>query len=301
MLDPDVERVLADMAAAGGPPAHALPIEEARAASEITSRRYGGPGDPVARVEDADLGGVAARVYWPEDHDGALVAWFHGGGWAIGSLESFEPLCRALANASGAAIACVDYRLAPEHPFPAAVEDARRATRWVLEHARELDCDPGRVALGGDSAGGNLATIAARHVPGARFQCLVYPVCDGALNTASYRECSEDCGLTAAGMRRFFELYLDGTGADALDPDISPLRAEDLSGLPPAFILTASHDPLRDEGEAYAAALEAAGVPVTLRRYEGVVHGFFRWMEAAPVARRAVGEAGAALRRALAA
>jgi len=298
-LDPEIRAVMDALAAAaaGGPQGLELPVEEARAASDATGRRFGGELAPVARVEDRDLGGVGARVLWPAGHDGALVLWFHGGGWVVGSLDGFEAVCRALAGASGAAVAMVDYRLAPEHPFPAALDDALTATRWALAHADELGCDPARVALGGDSAGANLATVAARRVPGARVQCLVYPVCDAALDTASYRDLGEGFGLTTASMARCFELYL--SGAEPLDPDVSPLRAPDLGGLPPAFVLTCSHDPLRDEGEAYSAALSAAGVVVDLRRYDGTVHGFFRWIGATDVARRAVSEAGAWLRAGL--
>ena len=309
-LDPEIAQVLQKMAAAGGPPMHEVPIAQARAAAEVTSLELGGPGEEVGDVRDAVIASAACeipvRVYRPKDApDGPLpvVAWFHGGGWALGSLDSFDPLMRGLTNASGALVVNVGYRLAPEHPFPAALEDAVCAARWLLEHAGELGGDPERVAVGGDSAGGNLATVAARRLrdaggPLPRFQALVYPVADGSCSTASYRACGQGYGLTGAGMRRYFELYTGGTG-DQLDPDISPLRAGDLSGLPPAYVLTCEYDPLRDEGEAYARALEEAGVPVTLRRWDGTVHGFFRWLAVAAAARRAVAECGAALRAAL--
>jgi acetyl esterase len=221
----------------------------------------------------------------------------------MGSLDGFDPLCRALANVSGAIVASVDYRLAPEHPFPAAPDDVRAAVRWLVEHAQELGADPGRVAIAGDSAGGNLAAVTARRLrdeggPALRLQALVYPVCDSALNTPSYRECSDGFGLSALSMKRFWELYLHG--ADGRQPDASPLQAGDLGGLPPAFVLTVRKDVLRDEGEAYARALEAAGVPVTLRRYDAAVHGFFRWLAASRLAREAVAEVGGALKVALA-
>jgi acetyl esterase len=200
-------------------------------------------------------------------------------------------------------VASIGYRLAPEHPFPAGLDDVRAAVRWLAANARELGGDADRVAIAGDSAGGNLATVTARRLrdeggPALRFQALVYPVCDSALNTPSYRESADGFGLTAASMKRFWELYLDG--ADGRDPDASPLQAPDLSGLPPAFVLTVRDDVLRDEGEAYARALEAAGVPVTLRRYDGAVHGFFRWLGKTQLSRRAVAEVGAALREGLA-
>jgi acetyl esterase len=231
-----------------------------------------------------------------------LVVYLHGGGWVIGSLDGFDPLCRALANRSGAIVASVEYRLAPEHPFPAAPEDARAAVRWLHEEAAALGADPGRMAIAGDSAGGNLATVTARRLhdeggPPLRFQALIYPVTDSALNTPSYREKSEGFGLSAASMARYWRLYLDGS--DGRHPDASPLQA-DLAGLPPAFVLTVEDDVLRDEGEAYARALERAGVPVTLRRYDGPIHGFFRWLAKASLARQAVDEVAGALREALA-
>jgi acetyl esterase len=232
-----------------------------------------------------------------------VVAYAHGGGWALGTLDAFGPVCRSLANASGAVVASIDYRLAPEHPFPAALEDVRAAVRWLAANARELDGDPDRIAVAGDSAGANLATVTARRLrdeggPALRFQALVYPVCDSGLNTASYRACAQGFGLSAESMKRYWDWYLNG--ADGRDPDASPLQADDLAGLPPAFILTVRDDVLRDEGEAYARALAAAGVPVTLRRYDGAVHGFFRWLAKAEISRRAVADVGAALREALA-
>ena len=202
----------------------------------------------------------------------------------------------------GLLIASVDYRLAPEHPFPAAPDDARAAVRWLAGEAEALGAAPGRLAVAGDSAGANLATVTARRLrdeggPPIRFQALIYPVIDSALNTPSYREKGDGFGLSAASMARYWRFYLDG--ADGRHPDASPLQA-DLAGLPPAFILTVEDDVLRDEGEAYAKALEAAGVPVTLRRYDGPIHGFFRWLAKASVARRAVDDVAAALREGLA-
>jgi acetyl esterase len=308
VLDPEIQPIVEMMDAAPGPPAHLVPVEQARAAHERESRVLGGPGEEVESVRDVTVPGpggpIPVRVFRPAG-EGPLpvVAYVHGGGWAIGSLDAFGPVCRALANASGAVVASIDYRLAPEHPFPAGLDDVRAAVRWLAGNARELDGDPDRIAVAGDSAGGNLATVTARRLrdeggPALRFQALVYPVCDSALNTPSYRECAAGFGLSALGMKRYWEWYLDG--ADGSRPDASPLQAEDMSGLPPAFILTVRDDVLRDEGEAYARALEAAGVPVTLRRYDGAVHGFFRWLEKAEISRRAVAEVGAALREGLA-
>jgi acetyl esterase len=308
VLDPEIQPILDMLEAAPGPPAHLVPIEQARAAQDRESALLGGPGEEVAEVRDISVpgpgGAIPVRVYRSAGEGPLpLVAYAHGGGWAVGSLDGFDPVLRALANASGAVIASIGYRLAPEHPFPAGLDDVRAAVRWLAENARELDGDSARVAIAGDSAGGNLATVTARRLRDEggsplRYQALVYPVCDSALNTPSYRASGEGFGLTALSMKRYWELYLDG--ADGRSPDASPLQAGDLSGLPPAFVLTVRDDVLRDEGEAYARALEAAGVPVTLRRYDGAIHGFFRWIAKSRLARQAVADVGAALRAGLA-
>jgi acetyl esterase len=309
VLDPEIQSIVDAMEAAAGPPELHVPIEQARAAYDREAAALGGPGEEVGDVRDIEAPGprdpIRVRLYRPlaaPALGGAslpLVGYLHGGGWVVGTLEAFDPLCRALANASGALIAAIDYRLAPEHPFPAALDDARAAMRWLAAHAQELGADPERIGIAGDSAGGNLAAVTTRRLrdeggPPLRFQALIYPACDSALNTPSYREAGDGFGLSPADMRRYCELYLDG--ADGRAPDASPLQAGDLAGLPPAFVLTARHDVLRDEGEAYARALEAAGVPVTLSSYDGAVHGFFRWLAKSELARRAVAETGAALR-----
>jgi acetyl esterase len=308
VLDPEIQSIVDLMAAAPGPPAHLVPLEQARAAHERESRLLGGPGDEVESVRDVTVPGpggpIPVRVFRPAGEGPLpLVAYAHGGGWALGTLDAFGPVCRALANASGAVVASIGYRLAPEHPFPAGLDDVRAAVRWLAANARELDGDPDRIAVAGDSAGANLATVTARRLrdeggPALRLQALVYPVCDSALNTPSYRESAEGFLLSALSMKRYWDWYLDG--ADGRQPDASPLQADDLSGMPPAFILTVRDDVLRDEGEAYARALDAAGVPVTLRRYDGAVHGFLRWLAKAGISRRAVADVGAALREALA-
>jgi acetyl esterase len=305
VLDPEIQ-VIADRLEAA-PPAHLVPVDEARVAHDRDTVEMSGPGPAVAEVRELEVPGpggpIPVRVFRPEGEGAmALVVYLHGGGWTVGSLDGFDPLCRALANASGAIVASVGYRLAPEHPFPAAPDDARAAVRWLAEHAGELGADPGLLAIAGDSAGANLATVTARRLrdegdTALRFQALIYPVCDSAQDTQSYREKSDGFGLSAPSMRRYWNLYLDG--ADGRLPDASPLRASDLSGLPPAFVLTVRDDVLCDEGEAYARALEAAGVPVTLRRYDGAIHGFFRWLAVSELSRRAVAEVGAALRAGL--
>jgi acetyl esterase len=284
-LDPELEALLDAWAADPGPPAHEVPVDQARMAHLSETEHLAGEGPAVAHVADDTVAGVPVRTYEPENADGT-IAYLLGGGWVLGNLESVDAVCRALANAAGARVISIDYRLAPEHPFPAGLDDALAVTRAV-------DAD----VVGGDSAGGNLAAVVARRLKDRlKLQLLIYPVIEAGVNTPSYGEFGERYGLTAAAMQRFWDLYLDG--ADGFDPDASPLRTPDLEGLPPAYILTASHDVLRDEGEAYAAALERAGVPVTLNRKAGTVHGFWRWQTKA-IARDAVREAGAAVRAVL--
>ena len=287
MLHPEIQVILDEMNALGGPPAHEVPVHQARAAHAAETARLCGAGEPVADVHDVLVpgsgGDIHVRIYVPEAPDG-IVAYLHGGGWVMGTLDSYDAPLRVLANASGSRVAAIDYRLAPEHRFPAAVDDSLAAIRWLAAEFADA-----WVAVAGDSAGGNLAAVAARRLRGEvplRLQALVYPVIDAALNTPSYREFDDRHGLSAASMRRFWNLYLDG--ADGNHPDASPLRAGDLAAVAPAFILTAEQDVLRDEGEAYAAALRADGVPVELVRWPGVIHGFFRWLGVTSVAREAV-------------
>jgi acetyl esterase/lipase len=266
----------------------------------------------MASVTDRTIpgpaGDLAVRVYVPTAEAGPRpgLVYFHGGGWVIGDLETHDSTCRAVAAASGATIVAVDYRLAPENPFPAAYDDCVAATRWVADNAADLDIDAGRLAVGGDSAGGNLAAavaLAARDGgPALRFQLLVYPVTDGTLCRPSIDENAEGYFLTKATMAWFWDHYM-GAGADRTrEPRASVLHcAEDaLPGLPPALVITAEFDPLRDEGEAYAERLRAAGVPVVASRYDGVIHGFFSMGDMIPEGKAAVDEAGEALRRALA-
>jgi acetyl esterase len=273
-------------AAALQPATHAEQLAEMRADYVETAVRLGGALEEVGRVEDLVIGrgdglepGLPARAYAPKAIEpvGALV-WLHGGGWCIGDLDGFDRVCRSLCNAAAATVVSVDYRLAPEHPWPAAVQDATLAVDWATGHgAAQLGFDPGRLAIGGDSAGGNLAAIAARHRPGAlRAQLLVYPVLDAAMDSDSFRELADFPLLTAEAVEFCWRTYL-GEGPDPAEPDVSPLRADDLRRLPPAYVAVAGFDVLRDEGVAYAEALEAAGVPVTLRRYDDMPHGFIRW------------------------
>jgi acetyl esterase len=284
-MDPGIQKVLDAMNALEGPPAHEVPVDQARAGHENETEQFGGPGEEVGKVEDVEPAGVPVRLYTPLEPTGATIAYFHGGGWVVGSIDSFDTACRALANASGATVASVGYRLAPEHPFPAALEDCAAVTRVL---------DP-PVAVAGDSAGGNLAVGVARRLRDqVDAMALIYPVTDAGLNTPSMRDFKERYGLTAAGLQRYWNLYLDG--ADGFQPDASPLRAGDLAGLPPTYVLTAEFDVLRDEGEAFAQKLREAGVDVTHRRFDGTIHGFWRWMKATPKTREAIDEVGAALR-----
>ena len=274
-----------------------------------TAIRLGGALEPVSRVEDVVIarpgGGAAlpARAYWPTAVDpvGALVG-LHGGGWCIGDLDGFDRVCRSLCNAASATVVSVDYRLAPEHRYPAAVEDADLAVAWATGHgAAQLGFDPARVAIGGDSAGGNLSAVASLHAKDAlRAQVLVYPVVDAGMDTGSFREHGEFPLLTAEAVAFCWRTYVGGDDlVRANEPDASPLRAADLSGAPPAYIAVAGHDVLHDEGVAYARALEAAGVPVTLRDFADMAHGFIRWGGVVDRTRELVADLGAFARATL--
>jgi acetyl esterase len=279
-LEPQVARYLELMAAA--PPVESFTPAEARANSERVTATMAGPGPELARVEDVDLDGVPARLYSPVGAGDAVIpvaVWFHGGGWVVGSLDTHDPVCRRLADASGCAVVAVDYRLAPEHRYPAAVEDAWTAVRYVVDHGAGLGLDAGRLVVGGDSAGGNLAAVVGLKARDAglplRLQVLVYPVTDHDLETDSYRRNETGFGLTRAAMDWYWNHYCPDP-AHRLEPDASPLRALSVAGTAPALVVTCELDPLLDEGEAYARRLEAEGVPVKLSRYPGMVHGFIR-------------------------
>jgi acetyl esterase len=293
-LDPAVRRWLDDVY--GGPytPMHELTVEQARrqmlAASELL-----GLGEAVAAVDDlvADgpSGPIPVRLYRPLPDDAAplpVVVYFHGGGWVLGSIATHDAYCRSLANASGWAVASVDYRLAPEHPFPTPLEDAFAATRWIARQAQQLQLDPQRLAVAGDSAGGNLAaavTLAsrARRGPAIDRQALLYPITDCRFDGPSYQSNAEGYHLTRATMIWFWRHYLEDAD-EADNPYAAPLRADSLAGLPPALVMTAEFDPLLDEGEAYARRLIESGVPTRLSRYDGMIHGFVRrlkeWQQA---------------------
>ena len=252
-----------------------------------TALELGGAAETVAAVEDVvvprDGDRIAARIYRPsvpaEEAAGAIV-WLHGGGWVMGDLDGFDRVCRALCNAAGHVVASIDYRLAPECPFPAAVHDADAALRWARgDGALQLGCAPDRVLVGGDSAGGNLAAVAALHarhdgLDPLRAQLLVYPALDPGMDSDAYREFAAGTGLTAEEMALCWGTYLGD--AERADPDASPLDA-DLAGAAPAAIAVAGVDPLRDDGLRYAEALRAAGVAAETIVFEDMIHGFLRW------------------------
>lgn len=266
-------------------------------------------GPEVQRVDDrllpTEAGDLPVRVYTPEEAVGAnhgVLLWFHGGGWVIGDLDTADATCRHLANGSGAVVVSVDYRLAPEHRCPAALDDCAAALAWTAENGELLGADVSRVAVGGDSAGGHLAASLCQRTlrefgPDIDFQLLVYPVTDLTLSHPSIDENAEGYFLTKKTMLWFRDHYLGDQ--DPADAAVSPLRAEDLSGLPPALVITAEYDPLRDEGEAYARRLEEAGVPTRHVRYDGQIHGFFAMTSMLDDARHAVGLASGALRSVL--
>jgi acetyl esterase len=306
-LDPQTKALLDQVAAAGGPPLDSLTPEQARTMF-AAMRELAGPPEPVSGVVDRTVpgpaGAIRVRMYTPAGTGPfpALV-YFHGGGWVIGSLDSLDSPCRSLANAAGCAVISVDYRLAPEHKFPAAAEDCYAATYYVVQNAAALNVDPGRIAVGGDSAGGNLAAVVTlmardRGGPALAFQLLVYPVTNHDYETASYQDNAEGYLLTKSLMVWFWNHYLrDET--DGRNSYASPLRAESLGGLPPALVVTAGYDPLRDEGEAYAARLREAGVRAETRRCDDTIHGFFQLAGVLDLGRQMVADAGAALREAL--
>ncbi|MGE8063562.1 alpha/beta hydrolase [Pseudomonas sp. NPDC089569] len=282
-LDPKARYVLDLMAAANRPPLHTLSPQAARVALDLSA--LAGPAHTVARVEARNIPGASAdlpaRFYIP-DVEGPLgvLVYFHGGGWVVGDLDAVDVPCRHLANRARCLVVSVDYRLAPEHRFPCAVQDAYAAVRWVHGQAANLNVDPTRIAVGGDSAGGNLAAVVAlmareRGEFSLCHQLLFYPVTDHDFDTGSYRDNAEGYFLSRETMMWFWDQYADPQ--QRCHPHASPLRAENLTGLPPALVITAQYDPLRDEGEAYARRLAAAGVPVTLSRYDGMIHGFC-WM-----------------------
>lgn len=309
-LDPEVQLLLRLLALSGGVPLEKLSPAEGREAIRATSRALGGDLLPLAHVDARSIPGpageIAARLYRPYGGTDPrpLAVYYHGGGWVVGDLDTHDGVCRFLAVYAGVNVLSVDYRLAPEHRFPAAADDAFAAFRWAVAHAADLSSDASRVAVAGDSAGGNLAAVVSQRAlreggPKPAFQLLLYPVTDLSTKHESYRLFADGFFLTEKHMDWYRGHYLADESAGR-DPMASPLLATELAGLPSAHVVTAGFDPLRDEGEAYARKLEAAGVAVTSKRYRGLIHGFVNTTTLGTASKRAMEEIALALREGLA-
>jgi acetyl esterase len=293
-LDPAVRQLLEAAEAEGNPPLESFSPEEARKLAIESLKTAGGTPEPVRSIENLRIPGpdceIPIRIYTPDaPAPRPALVYFHGGGWVVCDLDTHDVVCTAIAHRAGAVVIAVDYRLAPEHKFPAAVTDSYAATAWVASNAKRLGIDPKRISVGGDSAGGNLAAVVSlksrdQDGPAIELQVMVYPATDlSSFDTPSYQEFGESHYLTKSEMEWFRQHYLRSM-EDARDPHASPLLALDLSELPPALIITAECDPLRDEGEAYAKRLANDGVAVTYTCYPGMIHPFFSLSGAIPQA-----------------
>lgn len=310
---PAMKSVLDQLAALGGKPIETLTPAEARrqptpadaVKALLDEQGKSTAPEPVGNVEDRTIPGAAGpipvRIYTPKGEGPfPVVVYYHGGGWVIATINTYDASARALTNAANAVVVSVEYRKAPENKFPAAHEDALAAYRWALENTAEINGDPSRVAVAGESAGGNLAAAVAmlaadQGLQPPVHQLLVYPIANYAFDSESYRQNAQAKPLNAATMRWFFDHYLSSP-AEGRDPRISLVSADDLSGLPPATVITAEIDPLRSEGQRYAELLDEAGVAVDARNYEGVTHEFFGMGAVLPQAKEAVNQAGGNLR-----
>lgn len=310
-LDSHVAGLLAQLAA--NPDAKGLadvPPEAGRGMFHAMAAMFDVKDVPIGKVENRRIPGPAGeipvRIYTPVaagTEPLPCLVYYHGGGWVIGDLETHEGACRMLANDSGCRVISVDYRLAPEHVFPAAPEDCFAALKWVAANAQPLGVDPKRIAVGGDSAGGNLSAVVCQMAreaggPSIAFQLLIYPATDMALGTGSKKENATGYFLEERTMHYFYDLYVP-KGTDENDPRLSPLRAKNFAGLPPAYVITAQYDVLRDEGRLYAEKLKEAGVKVTHVNYDTLIHGFFTMAGVIPAARPAIADAAKAVKAAL--
>jgi acetyl esterase len=310
VLDVRTQWLLQLLARSGQQPLHKLGVVKGRQEFDTFQQMLSGRPVPVGEILDRTIAGptdrLRVRIYRPAGTVARLlptILYLHGGGWVIGSLEAYDLPCRFFCARSGCAVVAVEYRLAPEHKFPAAVEDAVATFRWLASEAVGLGIDPARIVVAGDSAGGTLAAVVCQLVRDeARVPCLqwlIYPATDLAADTASHKSCGEGFLLTNADMEWFRDHYLNGLG-EIGDPRVSPLRAADLSGLPPALVYTAGFDPLRDEGAAYADRLMAAGVKTVHREFDSLIHGFVGMRGAIHAAARAMDDMVAGLRHELA-
>ena len=309
-LDGRTQWFLQLLARSGQQPMHKLGFAKAREEFDGFQQMLSGRPAPVGQIVDRTIAGPSGpmriRLYRPAGAVARLlptILYFHGGGWVIGSLEAYDLACRYFCCRSDCAVVAVDYRLAPEHKFPAAVDDAVAAFRWLATEGSSIGLDPARIVVAGDSAGGTLAAVVAQLVRGeARTPCLqwlIYPATDLVGETHSHQSCGEGFLLTRADMEWMRGLYL-GDNDDLADPRVSPLRASDLSGLPPALVFTAGFDPLRDEGQAYAERLAASGVKTVHREFDSLIHGFVGMRGALQAAARAMDDMVAGVRHELA-
>jgi acetyl esterase len=308
-VHPETQAFLDDIAAAGGKPWNQMTPAEARETWYLVCGLFAGAPEPITSLEDQVIPGpggeIDLRSYTPAGSGPfAAVVYLHGG-WVVGTTDTYQASSRALANATGAKVFFPTYRMAPEFKYPAAVEDCYAAVKWIAENAATLNVDPNKIVVAGDSAGGNLSAAVAlmardRGRPAIAYQVLLYPVTDHSFDTGSYKEFGTGFLLEGADMPWFWNHYLPDARAGK-EAYASPLRADNLSGLPPALVITAECDVLRDEGEAYAAKMQAAGVPVTLSRYDGAIHGFMHPLEGKlPFAKDGLAEIAAILKKALA-
>jgi acetyl esterase len=307
-LDEATTAFLTQMAESGHRPLHEMTPMEARGFGAALKEMYG-PGPEVEEVTEDTVpvngGEIGIRTFTPHGGARAVLVYYHGGGWVLGAIDEYDTLARQLADRTGAAVVLVDYRLAPEHRFPTAVNDAWAALRWIDERRERIAGGPAPLIVAGDSAGGNLSAVVAQRAkaeggPDIALQVLVYPVTDADLDNASYLDPQNQLMLSRDSMIWFWDHYVP-EHADREHPNASPLQAPEVSGLPPAVVLTAEHDVLRDEGEAYADRLEQSGVPVRRRRFAGQMHGFFQMVNLLPGAADGIDYVAAEIDRHLAA